>query len=61
MGANEAAAIRDQAVHRLSDARMKVSAGIDAIVFSKAGNILDFWCIRSHTVVADYTPNQGAI
>jgi hypothetical protein len=42
MSANEAPAIWDKAVHRRSDTRMKVSAGVDAIVLSKTGNILNF-------------------
>jgi hypothetical protein len=41
MGANKAPAIRDKAVHRLSDTRMKVSAGVNAIVFGKTGGIPD--------------------
>jgi len=61
IGANKASAIRDQAVHRLSNGRMKVSAGIDAIVFSKTGNVGDIWCIWGHDLAANYTPNQDAI
>lgn len=60
-GTNKAPAIGDQAVHRLPDARMKVSAGINAIVFCKTRNVADVWCIWSHSVAANYTPNQGAI
>jgi hypothetical protein len=41
MGADKAPAIWDKAVHRRSDTRMKVSAGVDAIVLSKTGNILN--------------------
>lgn len=61
MGANKAPAIRDQAVHRLPDTGMKVLAGINAIVVGKTGNVADLWCIWSHNVAANYTPNQGAI
>jgi hypothetical protein len=61
IGANKAPAIRNQAVHRFSDGRMMVSAGINAIVFGETGNVRDFWCIWGHTVAPDYTPNQGAI
>jgi hypothetical protein len=61
MSANKASAIGDQAVHRLPDARMKVSAGINTIVLGKTGNVADLSCIRRHNVAADYTPNQGAI
>ena len=61
IGANEASAIRDQAVHRLSNGRMTVSAGINAIVFSKTGNVAEIWCIWGHDLAANYTPNQVAI
>lgn len=61
MSANKASAIGDQAVHRLPDARMKVSAGINAVVLGKTGNVADRWFIRRHNVAVDYTPNQGAI
>jgi hypothetical protein len=36
---------------------MEVSAGIDAIVLGKAGDVPDLWYIRSHKAVANYTPN----
>ena len=61
IGANKASAVRDQAVHRLSDGRMMVSAGINAIVFSKTGNVADIWCICGHDLATNYTPNQDAI
>ena len=61
IGTNKASAVRDQAVHRLSDGRMMVSAGINAIVFSKTGNVADIWCVCGHDLAANYTPNQGAI
>jgi len=61
MGANEAPAIRDKAVHRLSDCQMEMSAGIYSIIGGKAGNVRDLWYIRSHRVAANYTPNQDAI
>ena len=61
IGTNKASAIRDQAVHRLSNGRMKVSAGINAIVFSKTGNVGDIWCVWGHDLAANYTPNQDAI
>jgi hypothetical protein len=41
IGSDKASAIRDQTVHRLADGRMKVSAGIDSIVFGKTGNVAD--------------------
>jgi hypothetical protein len=50
VGANKTPAIRDKAVHRLSDTRMKVSAGINAIVLGKTGNVLDLCGIWSHGV-----------
>jgi hypothetical protein len=61
MGANKAPAIRNKAVHRLADTRMKVSTGVNSIVRGKAGNVGDLWYIRSHRVAANYTPNQDAI
>jgi len=61
MGANKAPAIRNQAVHRLADGGMKMSAGINAIIFSKTGNVADIRCICGHDFAANYTPNQGAI
>jgi len=61
IGANKASAIRDKAVHRLADSQMEMSAGINAIVRRKAGNVGDLWYIRSHRVAANYTPNQDAI
>jgi hypothetical protein len=61
MGANKAPAIWDKAVHRRSDSRMKVSAGVDAIILRKTGNILDLLCSGSHNLAANYTPNQDAI
>jgi hypothetical protein len=61
IGANKAPAVRNQAVHGFSNGRMIVSAGVNAIVFGKTGNVRDFWCIWGHTVGPDYTPNQGAI
>ena len=45
MSADKAPAIGDQAVHRLADTWMKVSAGINAIVLSKTGNVADLWCV----------------
>jgi hypothetical protein len=41
IGSNKASAIRDQTVHCLADGWMKVSAGIDSIVFGKTGNVDD--------------------
>ncbi len=61
MSANKAPTIGNQAVHRLTDAWMKMPAGINAIVFGKTGNVSDLWCICSHNLAANYTPNQGAI
>jgi hypothetical protein len=61
MGANKTSAIRHKAVHCLPDARMKVSAGVNAIILGKTGNVADLWYIRSHKAEANYTSNQGAI
>jgi hypothetical protein len=36
---------------------MKVSAGVNAIVLGKAGDVPNLWYIRSHKAVANYTPN----
>jgi hypothetical protein len=41
IGANKASAIRNQAVHGFSDGRMKVSAGINAVVLGKTGSVPD--------------------
>jgi hypothetical protein len=41
IGANKAPAIWDKAVHRLSDTRMEVSAGINPVVLGKTGNVPD--------------------
>jgi hypothetical protein len=40
---------------------MEMSAGIKAVVRGKTGNERNLWYIRSHKVVANYTPNQDAI
>jgi hypothetical protein len=40
---------------------MEMSAGVNAIVRGKAGNVGDLWYIQSHRVAANYTPNQDAI
>jgi hypothetical protein len=47
-GANKTPAIRDQAIHRLSDTWVKVSAGINTIVFGKTGSVSDLLCICDH-------------
>jgi len=55
MGADEAAAIGDQAIHRVADGGMLVAAGIDAIILSEAGEIIQVWYIRTHQG-QNYTP-----
>ena len=57
---NKAPAIRDKAIHRVANTRMRVSAGINAIVLSKTSDVTDVWYIRSHTLEANYTPRLVA-
>ena len=47
-GADKAAAVRDQAVHRVADRGMFVPARVKAVVLSKACEIVQLWYSRTH-------------
>lgn len=53
--ADKAAAVRNQAVHRIADCGMFMAAGVKAVVLSKAGEVVQVWYSRTHRE-RNYTP-----